>query len=154
QRAEEALHASSERYRLIVQTAAEGIWMTDAGDKTSFVNPTMARMLGYEPEEMLGRPLRDFMDPDSHARLGWLQQHPGLPEQADVRFHRKDHTTLWGLLSATQINADSGAYAGTLAMVTDITDRRLAEMALRHSNQRLASVFNAVTNGLVVLDNA
>jgi len=154
QRAEEALHASSERYRLIVQTAAEGIWMTDAEDKTSFVNPTMARMLGYEPEEMLGRPMRDFMDPESYTRLSYLQQHTGLPEQADVRFHRKDHATLWGLLSATQINADNGSYAGTLAMVTDITDRRLAELALRHSSQRLASVFNAVTNGLVVLDSA
>ena len=154
QRAEEALHASSERYRLIVQTAAEGIWMTDAGDQTSFVNPTMAAMLGYQPEEMLGRPMRDFMDPDSHARIGHPQRHPGQPEQADVRFHRKDHSTLWGLLSATQINADNGSYAGTLAMVTDITDRRLAELALRHSSQRLASVFNAVTNGLVVLDSA
>ena len=46
QRAEEALQASSERYRLIVQTAAEGIWMCDAADHTSFVNHTMARMLG------------------------------------------------------------------------------------------------------------
>ncbi|HEY1151981.1 MAG TPA: PAS domain S-box protein [Pseudoduganella sp.] len=154
QRAEEALHASSERYRLIVQTAAEGIWMTDAEDKTSFVNPTMARMLGYEPEEMLGRPMRDFMDPDHQGRIGQPQRHPGQPEQADVRFHRKDHSTMWGLLSATQINADNGSYAGTLAMVTDITDRRLAEIALRHSSQRLASVFNAVTNGLVVLDSA
>jgi PAS domain S-box-containing protein len=154
QRAEEALHASSERYRLIVQTAAEGIWMTDAEDKTSFVNPTMAAMLGYQPEEMLGRPMRDFMDPDYHARIGHPQRHPGQPEQADVRFHRKDLSTLWGLLSATQINADNGSYAGTLAMVTDITDRRLAELALRHSSQRLASVFNAVTNGLVVLDSA
>jgi two-component system sensor histidine kinase/response regulator len=40
QRTDEALHTSSERYRLIVQTAAEGIWMTDAEDCTTFVNPT------------------------------------------------------------------------------------------------------------------
>jgi len=155
QRAEQALHASSERYRLIVQTAAEGIWMTDANDRTSFVNPTMARMLGYEPEEMLGRPMSEFMDEDSCALLRQQnsRRRPGQAEQGDARFYRKDHSSMWGLLSTTQINADNGVYAGTLAMITDITDRRLAEVALRNSSQRMASVFNAVTNGLVVLNS-
>ncbi|MES2261060.1 MAG: PAS domain S-box protein [Pseudomonadota bacterium] len=153
QRAEEALHASSERYRLIVQTAAEGIWMTDASDNTSFVNPTMARMLGYEPDEMLGRPISAFMDDDGQTLLRQhLRRQSGQAEQDDVRFFRKDHSSMWGLLSTTLINADNGAYAGTLAMITDITDRRLADLALRNSNRRMASVFNAVTNGLVVLN--
>ncbi len=157
QRAEEALQASSERYRLIVQTAAEGIWMCDAADHTSFVNPTMARMLGYEVEHMLGRPMADFMDPDCPA-LQAQRAHAGAPamppEPAEGRFYRQDGSSLWALLSTTPVNADNGSYAGTLTMVTDITDRRLAELALRHSNQRLASVFNAVTNGLLVFDTA
>jgi len=157
QRAEEALQASSERYRLIVQTAAEGIWMCDAADNTSFVNPTMARMLGYEVEHMLGRPMADFMDPECPA-LQAQRQHGGAPamppEPAEGRFYRQDGSSLWALLSTTTVNADNGSYAGTLTMVTDITDRRLAELALRHSNQRLASVFNAVTNGLLVFDAA
>jgi len=155
QRTEQALHASSERYRLIVQTAAEGIWMTDAHDRTSFVNPTMARMLGYEPEEMLGRPMHEFLDDDSQTMLRQQnsRRRPGMAEQGDARFYRKDHSSMWGLLSTTLINADNGVYAGTLAMVTDITDRRLAEVALRNSSQRMASVFNAVTNGLVVLNS-
>ncbi|WP_426343816.1 PAS domain S-box protein [Pseudoduganella sp. R-32] len=157
QRAEEALQASSERYRLIVQTAAEGIWMCDAADQTSFVNPTMARMLGYEVEHMLGRPMADFMDPDCPALQA--QRQPGgaaatPAEPAEGRFYRQDGSSLWALLSTTTVNADNGSYAGTLTMVTDISDRRLAELALRHSNQRLASVFNAVTNGLLVFDAA
>ena len=156
QRAEEALQASSERYRLIVQTAAEGIWMCDAADQTSFVNPTMARMLGYQVEHMLGRPMADFMDPDCAAvqlrRQGGAAS--GASEPAEGRFYRQDGSSLWALLSTSTVNADNGSYAGTLTMVTDITDRRLAELALRHSNQRLASVFNAVTNGLLVFDTA
>ncbi|WP_154668033.1 PAS domain S-box protein [Pseudoduganella violaceinigra] len=156
QRAEEALQASSERYRLIVQTAAEGIWMCDAADQTSFVNPTMARMLGYEIEHMLGRPMAAFMDPECAAVRQRQQQGAAAapPEPAEGRFYRQDGSSLWALLSTTTVNADNGSYAGTLTMVTDISDRRLAELALRHSNQRLASVFNAVTNGLVVFDAA
>ncbi|WP_338767219.1 PAS domain S-box protein [Massilia sp. METH4] len=154
QRTEQALHASSERYRLIVQTATEGIWMLDAGDRTTFVNPTMARMLGYEPDDMMGRPMKDFMDAESVAQLMRQNQRrrPGEAEQGDARFYRKDGSSMWGLVSTTQIHDDNGGYTGTLAMITDITDRRLAEVALRNSSQRMASVFNAVTNGLVVLN--
>ncbi|MDC8759685.1 PAS domain S-box protein, partial [Janthinobacterium fluminis] len=156
QRAEEALHASSERYRLIVQTAAEGIWMTDADGKTTFANPKMARMLGYTVQEMLGRAMQEFMDADGHLQLEQHLQrrHAGQPEQGDFRFFRKDRSSLWGLLSTTPILADHGGHGGTLAMITDITERRLAAVALRLSNQRMASVFNAVTNGLVVQDSA
>jgi PAS domain S-box-containing protein len=150
QRAEEALQASSERYRLIVQTAGEGIWMCDAAGLTSFVNPAMARMLGYDVEHMLGRPMADFMDPE-----GFAQRQDGAPDEpAEARFYRQDGSALWALLASSTLNHDNGSFAGTLSMVTDITDRRLAELALRHSNQRLASVFNAVTNGLLVFDAA
>jgi PAS domain S-box-containing protein len=81
------------------------------------------------------------------------RRRPGEVEQGDARFYRKDGSSMWGLVSTTQIHADDGVYTGTLAMITDITDRRLAEVALRNSSQRMASVFNAVTNGLVVLNS-
>jgi PAS domain S-box-containing protein len=154
QRAEEALHASSERYRLIVQTAAEGIWMTGADDRTSFVNPTMARMLDYDVEQMLGRAMTDFMDDDGRALLKQHLQRrlAGQAGQGDVCFLRRDGASVWCLLSTTVINSDAGHYAGTLAMLTDITARRQADSALRSSSQRLASIFNAVTNGLVMVD--
>ncbi|WP_229219144.1 PAS domain S-box protein [Duganella sp. BJB1802] len=156
QRAEEALHASSERYRLIVQTAAEGIWMTGADDRTTLVNPTMARMLDYDIEQMLGRAMTDFMDDDGQALLKQHLQRrlAGEACQGDVCFRRRDGAVVWCLLSTTVINSDAGHYAGTLAMLTDITARRAADSALRSSSQRLASIFNAVTNGLVMVDGA
>ncbi|MBG6219679.1 MULTISPECIES: PAS domain-containing hybrid sensor histidine kinase/response regulator [unclassified Janthinobacterium] len=157
QRAEEALHASSERYRLIVQTAAEGIWMTDADGKTTFVNPKMAHMLGYTVQEMLNRTMLDFMDRDSQLlmqrRLASHGSFASQPEQVDLHFLRKDLSSLWGLLSSTSIESENGEPGGTLAMITDITERRQASIALSNSSQRMASVFGAVTNGLVVQDS-
>ena len=64
---QQALQRSEERYRRIVQTAEEGIWMIAADATTTFVNPKMARMLGYEAAEMLGRPMYDFMDERARA---------------------------------------------------------------------------------------
>ena len=154
QRAEEALHASSERYRLIVQTAAEGIWMTNSSGLTTFVNPKMAHMLGYTVQDMLGRPLLDFMDRDSQLlmqrRLDSLDNLSSQPDQVDFRFFRKDGSSMWGLLASSSIQSDNGEPGGTLAMITDITERRQASIALSNSSQRMASVFGAVTNGLVV----
>ena len=60
--AEDALRVSEEKYRQIVETAQEGIWMIDAQSHTSFVNNRMAEMLGYTKEEMLGKHLYAFMD--------------------------------------------------------------------------------------------
>jgi len=63
---EEKLRRAAEgKYRKIVETCTEGIWMLDTSVKTSYVNSRMAQMLGYTEEEMLGRHLFDFMDADA-----------------------------------------------------------------------------------------
>lgn len=59
---ERDLRRSEAQYRRIVETAQEGIWTTDAEGRTLFVNARMARMLGYTPDEMRGRPFYTFMD--------------------------------------------------------------------------------------------
>ena len=62
---EAALRASEERYRRIVETAVEGIWLVDAEGRTTFANRALSEMLGYPPEELTGRLLFDFMDEES-----------------------------------------------------------------------------------------
>ena len=51
----DALRESEEKYRNIVETANEGIWIIDAEDRTTYVNKKMTEMLGYGQEEMIGR---------------------------------------------------------------------------------------------------
>lgn len=57
-----ALEHTPELYRAIVETAAEGIWVVDANERTTFVNPKLAEMLGCEPEAMIGQTPFAFMD--------------------------------------------------------------------------------------------
>ena len=138
----QALQRSEERHRRIVETAEEGIWMIDAATVTTFVNPKMARMLGYEAEEMLGRPMYDFMDDraQADARENVRRRERGISEQHDFRLTRKDGTDLWTAMSTSASFDDAGQYAGALAMVTDITERRRAEDALRESEERFRSL--------------
>ncbi|MCZ0899358.1 PAS domain-containing protein, partial [Microcoleus sp. HI-ES] len=67
QLAEEALKESEEKYRCIVETADEGIWIIDAEGKTTFVNKKMADLLCCTPEEMIGESLFAFMDAEGIA---------------------------------------------------------------------------------------
>src|SRR5207248_11548860 len=66
-RIENALQASEARYRKIIETAQEGIWMIDRDHKTTFVNPKMAELLGYTTSEMIGASVFDFMDDEAKA---------------------------------------------------------------------------------------
>ena len=139
---QEALQRSEERYRRIVQTAEEGIWMIDASAATTFVNPKMASMLGYTAAEMTGRSMYDFMDERARAdaRENVRRREQGISEQHDFRLKRKDGSDLWTAMStSTAFDAD-GRYEGALAMVTDITERRHAEEALRESEERFRSL--------------
>ena len=139
---QQALRLSEERYRRIVQTAAEGIWTIDADSVTTFVNPTMAAMLGYAAEEMVGRPLFDFMREAEHAQAqaNVERRRLGIAEQHDFRLRRKDGSDVWTAMSTTPAFDGEGRYAGALAMVTDITERRRAEDALRESEARFRSL--------------
>ena len=130
-------------YRRIVETAQEGIWTLDAGGRTSFVNPKMAAMLGYAAEEMLGRPLLDFMDAEWRARAteNLARRRGGIAEEHEFKFLRKDGSNLWASLSTTPIQDADGGYAGALAMVRDITEHHEAEELLRAAEERFRSLF-------------
>ncbi|MBD2537841.1 PAS domain S-box protein [Coleofasciculus sp. FACHB-SPT36] len=137
--AEEALRESEERYRHFIETALEGIWVIDAENKTIFVNRTLAEMLGYSIEEMQGKSLFDFMDDEGKAiaaRQVELRRQ-GIEAKIDFKLCRKDGSFRWAIVSTSPIFDSAGNYAGAFAMITDITDRRQAEEALRESEARL-----------------
>src|ERR1700686_688148 len=148
--AEEALRASEERYRQIVETAFEGVWVIDSNNLTTFLNHRMAEMLGYAPEEMLGKPVLDFMGPDAQAAFAAnrdSRQQARQPEH-EFPFIRKDGSELWVLLESSPDLDAAGNYRGSLAMVTDVTERRRAEEALR----RMAAMVSTSTDGIIAVD--
>ena len=145
-RAEEALRASEDRYRRIVETAEEGIWMVDAEWKTTFANARMERLLGCAPGAMQGRPIFDFMDEEGRQIASKLAQRRerGINEEHDFKFIRRDGAALWAIVSTNSFTNAAGAFSGALAMVTDITERKHAADALCQRNQEIAAFNEAM----------
>jgi two-component system cell cycle sensor histidine kinase/response regulator CckA len=140
-RTDDELRASDERYRQIVQTANEGIWVTDEHDQITFVNHRLTEMLGYAPEEMLHRPVQDFIEPadlpDHELRLRAGRQ--GQASQFERRLRHKDGREFWAWVSGSPLFDDGGRYRGAFAMLTDVTERRQLESQLRQV-QKLESI--------------
>lgn len=141
-RMEIALRESEQQYRRIVETAAEGIWIVDTDGNTSFVNPRMADLLGYSIAEMLAQPLFAFMDEEDRAIAAALleRRHQEISEQHDFKFRCKDGSTLWTLVSTNPILDQNGNYLGCLGMLTDISDRKAAELTLQRRAEQEALI--------------
>ena len=137
----EALAQSELRHRQIVETAQEGIWIFGPEGKTTFVNRKLGDLLGYAPEEMIGKPLFDFLDREGQrlAAENLQRQAIGLRERHDFKFRRKDGRELWALLSFSPLAPDS-ASSDTVVMLTDITSRRRAEAERTQLSERERSL--------------
>ncbi|MEG3931416.1 PAS domain S-box protein [Microcoleus sp. T3_B1] len=157
QLAEEALRESEDKYRCIVETADEGIWMIDTEGKTTFVNKKMADMLGCTPEEMIGESLFAFMDAEgiAIAQASLKRRREQIREQLDFKFRRRDGSDLWAMLSTNSLADKQGRYVGALAMVADITDRKQTEAALQQSEAKFRSLYELTSLPVFMLcDNA
>lgn len=134
-KAETELHNSEERYRRIVETAQEGIWMIDENNSITFCNKKMCEILEYSYEEVIGKRLFDFMDEQGKktARQRIEQRKPGMDGNYDVRYFTKSGKGIWTNISTSEIFSEDEKYLGTLAMVTDITKRKHNEELLQKS---------------------
>lgn len=123
-----ALQTSEKKYRQLVNTMQEGMWVVDLDGRTTFVNRRMAEMVGYTPEVLMGRTLFEFID------RNW-------EEQLDVKFLRKDGRHFYASLATSPIIDEAGHNQGTLIGVVDITDRKRGE-AIRAATYKIAQATN------------
>lgn len=140
------LAESERRFRYIVETSQEGVLVIDRDFVVTFANDRLASMLGYDTGEIIGMRITRLMPADEvalHDSQRKLRQLGRGGEQYECHLVRKDGTRMWAIVSTTPLQ-DGEEYAGSFAMITDITDRKRTEEALRIASNKL-SLLNAVT---------
>jgi len=137
-KAEEALIESEQRYRLIIETANEGILVAQ-GAYLKFVNPMILDLTGFSEEELLSNPFLDFVHPDDHGLLIQNQIKRLGGEAIDLRYHikivRKDKSIRWVEMGGVKIVWEGEP--AIMNFITDITQRKQAEEEIKLQNAKL-----------------
>ncbi|MEP6948156.1 MAG: PAS domain S-box protein [Ginsengibacter sp.] len=146
---EDNLRHSEERYRQIVETAQEGIWLIDENRRTTFVNKKVCEIFQYSREEMMGKDIYYLIDDaDRKEALKSLERGKvGMVESIDFRFIKKSGKLIWTTLSANPVFDDDGNYKGVLAMVSNITEKKiLQQQLLEEQMNKQREITKAVVN--------
>jgi two-component system sensor histidine kinase/response regulator len=135
-----ALQDVDQLFRLTFDQAAVGIAHTDKEGRFMFVNRRLCDMLGYRREEIFGREFRAVVHPDD-AQNGEVAVRRLLSGQqaefsGEQRFLRRDGTAMWGNLTMSVVRAPSGEVKYLIAMLEDITQRKVTDEAMRRLQER------------------
>ena len=130
----EAQRASEAKYRTLIERMGEGLIQVDEGDIIRFVNPQICQMLGYAEAEMLGQSATTLLiRAEDHAELAERnrQRARGIAAGYEIQLRHKSGEFLLVWLSATSMTSPEGRPAGSMAIITDITERKRTEAALQ-----------------------
>lgn len=147
-RAEAALRASEEKYRLIVDHMGEAVLIISLDLRYVFASPSVGRLYGYSPEEFLAQPLERIMSPASfqEAQHAFAEEmdleaggtaDPGRTRVMESQEYRRDGSAVWIENTLSFIRDAGGRPVQILCLAKDITRRKRAEEALRQSEASL-----------------
>jgi two-component system, chemotaxis family, sensor kinase Cph1 len=136
---ENSLRESEKKYRLIFETANEGIWITDNNRITIMVNYRLSEMLGYPIHEILGKTSSEFLFEDQEEIRQEISKilKSGIKTSREFKFRRKDGSILWAISNASPVFDDKGELIKTVSLLTDITKRKRAENELNEAKEKL-----------------
>ena len=147
--AEEALRASEERFRNLVEDMNEGLGVQDKNGLITFMNRRACEMLGYEIDELIGKPVTSMFDEENQQILieQMALQPKGERKNYEIAWLRKDGRRIDTIIAPRSRFDENGEFVESVAVFTDITQRKKVEETLRQSQLRSEGIIQSV-NGV------
>jgi len=149
--AEIALRISQQRYASLAVAAPVGIFRTTPDGHCVYVNDRWCQLAGLAADAAMGMGWLTAIHPDDRERVfsAWYTTaHQDLLFREECRFQRPDRSVSWVVVQATTERNSNGDITGYVGTITDITDRKHAETALKESEERLRLALSASQQGL------
>jgi PAS domain S-box-containing protein len=138
-RGDDAAARREEHFQRCIDALQEGFWELNATGCTIYVNPFVCRMLGYSTAELLDHSPEDLVHPEDRAafRQAIARRLRGEAESYEARIRHQNGTYLWLKISAAPVLDSAGQVVGAFAVVSDVTEKKRAEEAIRQLNAEL-----------------
>lgn len=157
------LRESEKKYRFLTDQMNDIIWTLDMTLKTTYVSPSIEKVLGYTPEERKKQAITEQLTPDSLTHTSKIlseelqkEANGGFaPERytsIEVEYYHKDGSTRWCENLISGIRDDAGVLIGFHGVTRDITERKKAEEKLLESIKWSRSIFNGVIDAIFIVD--
>jgi diguanylate cyclase (GGDEF)-like protein/PAS domain S-box-containing protein len=131
-RSEQELRRSEARYRQVIEATSQGFLLLDAQQRVMDLNAAASTLFGLEARELLGRPLNSLYEPQSVDIHAASRDHLVFEARLMAAAERR----VPALLHRSQLRAHSGGHEGFAVFLSDLTEKKLAEEALRRSEQQ------------------
>ena len=137
--AEEALLKNEEKFRTLVETMNEGLGVKDENGLWTYANDKLCYMLGHFQGELVGRAVIDFVDETHQAifKEEMAMQRRGEHKPYELTWRNKNGLKIPTIVSPKPIFSKEGEFKGSFAIITDITEQKQAEEALKESEKQL-----------------
>ena len=155
----QALQASEERYRLLVENAVDEIWTVDFQGRFTFISPSVEKVRGYTPAELMGMSLEEAFTPTSAAlareeirlMVEAAARNAPFPEfSRELEEACKDGSTIWTEVTATAIRGENGRIVGIFGIARNITERKKSAKALAEREAELRAIFESSQDAIGV----
>ncbi len=156
EQAEAALRKSEEKFRSLVETTSDWVWEVDETGAYTYASPKIREILGYEPEEVIGKKPFDFMPAAEGKRLAQafqeaVQARAPLFSLENINLHKNGHPVVIET-SAVPIIESDGNLAGYRGIDRNVTQRKHVEAALKEASEFSQQIINNAREGIAVLD--
>jgi PAS domain S-box-containing protein len=161
-RAEVALRDSEERFRLLASNATDVIWTMDFSGRFTYISPSVMQLRGYTPEEVLVQTIDEALTPASAGLirkrfeliLAELREGKPLSEfRGELEQPRKDGSTVWTEVTSKGLYNERNELVGIIGVSRDISNRKLAEKALRESEERFRGITERISDMIIITDS-
>ncbi len=160
----EKLHKNEERYKFLAENMGDIVWTLDLDLVTTYVSPSIEKILGFTPAERKKHTLAEMITPESMERVtaALLEEleHDNLPGTdpqrlitVEAEYYHRNGSKVWMENRVKALRDDTGAVIGMYGVSRDITERKQAEEKIVRAGKEWERTFDSVSDLIAILDS-